>query len=333
MKTRLLKFLRCPSCQRELQLIDRHEVDGEVESGRLVCADCDRAFIIRDFVPRFVPAENYAGSFGLQWNRFRETQLDSHSGVPISTNRFFRQTEWHCDTLGGKLVLDAGCGAGRFAEVALSCDADLIAIDYSTAVDACWQNLGRHPNLHVVQADIYQLPFQPGNFDFVYSLGVLQHTPDVERAFMALTQQLATGGRLVVDLYLWNLGYLFHPKTWLRPFSTRLEPQRLFGVVERWTPRMLTVSRSLGRIPLLGRYLKRLIPVADYEGVYPLSDDQLLEWGILDTYDWLSPRYDQPQTAKTLRRWLEQANLQDIEVFKADHLTGRGRRVAASGEA
>ena len=303
-----------------------------MESGRLVCAECDRVFPILDCVPRFVLAENYAGSFGLQWNRFRTTQLDSHSGVTISADRFFRQTGWDCDELAGKHMLDAGCGAGRFAEVALSCGAELIAIDFSTAVDACWQNLRNHPHLHVVQADIYQLPFRPGSFDFVYSLGVLQHTPNVERAFMALAQQLAPGGRLTVDLYLRNLGHLFHPKTWLRPFTTRLEPQRLFALIERWTPRMLSMSRFLGGVPLLGRYLKRLIPVADYRGVYHLSEDQLLEWGTLDTFDWFSPRYDQPQTARTLRKWLQQASLQDIEVFKADHLTGRGRRLIVGSE-
>ena len=33
-----------------------------------------------------------------------------------------------------KLILDVGCGAGRFAEIALKAGANLIAIDYSFAV-------------------------------------------------------------------------------------------------------------------------------------------------------------------------------------------------------
>lgn len=324
MKPSLLGLLCCPNCKAGLSLNEANEVDGEVESGRLVCAGCKGSFPVIAFVPRFVPSENYASSFGLQWNRFRKTQLDSHTGQPISRNRFLRQTAWH--DLSGKWVLDAGCGAGRFAEVALSLGATLVAVDYSLAVDACWKNLGDHPNLHVVQADIYKLPFKAEQFDFVYSLGVLQHTPDVRRAFMGLPALLKPGGCLVVDLYLRGLGSLLHPKRWLRPISRRIKPDRLFEIVERWAPALLSISRTVGRIPLIGRYLRRLIPVANYQGVYPLSEELLLEWAVLDTYDWLSPRYDHPQTTATLRAWLMEADLQDADVFKVDHLTGRGRR-------
>jgi uncharacterized protein YbaR (Trm112 family) len=329
MKHSLLELLCCPECKADLQLTEASEVDGEVESGSLVCAGCKRTYPIVDHVPRFVPAENYASSFGFQWNRFRKVQLDSHTGQSISHERFLRQTGWN--DLSGKLVLDAGCGAGRFAEVALALGATLVAVDYSSAVDACWQNLGDQSNIDVIQADIYELPFYSGQFEYIYSLGVLQHTPDVKRAFMALPEQLAAGGRLVVDLYMKNLGSYLHPKTWLRPFTRGIRQDRLFAIVERWSPVLLSISRAVGRIPLIGRYLKRLIPVANYEGHYPLSEDQLLEWAVLDTFDWLSPRYDQPQTAATLRAWLTEADLQDVEVFKADHLTGRGRKPKGSG--
>ncbi len=329
MKPSLLEIICCPNCKADLRLTEAGDIEGEAESGTLVCAGCGRTYPVVGCVPRFVPAENYASSFGFQWNRFRKVQLDSHTGQPISRDRFMRQTGWH--DLSGKMVLDAGCGAGRFAEVALSLGANLVAVDYSSAVDACWQNLRDHPAIHVIQADICQLPFRIGQFDCVYSLGVLQHTPDVEQAFMALPEQLAARGWLVVDLYMRNLGSLLHPKTWLRPFTRRIREDRLFAAVERWAPPLLSISRALGRIPLIGHYLKRLIPVANYEGVYPLSEDQLLEWAVLDTFDWLSPRYDQPQTAATLRAWLTEADLQEVEVFKADHLTGRGRKSPGGG--
>jgi len=62
----------------------------------------------------------------------------------------------------------------------------MMALDYLSAVDACYANLKDHPNLHVVQGDIYELPFAKGAFSFIYSLGVLQHTPDVAKVFAAL---------------------------------------------------------------------------------------------------------------------------------------------------
>jgi 2-polyprenyl-3-methyl-5-hydroxy-6-metoxy-1,4-benzoquinol methylase len=55
----------------------------------------------------------------MQWNRFSKTQLDSHSGHPISAKRFWEATQWQTRGSRRKLVLDVGCGAGRFAEIAL----------------------------------------------------------------------------------------------------------------------------------------------------------------------------------------------------------------------
>jgi hypothetical protein len=77
---------------------------------------------------------------------------------------------------------------------------------------------------------------------------------------------------------------------------------------------------------LAGKLLKRLVPVANDEGILPLSEKQLREWALLDTFDWLAPAYDQPQTATTLRHWFEAADMSEIEVQKVVLLTGRGRK-------
>lgn len=77
-------------------------------------------------------------------------------------------------------------------------------------------------------------------------------------------------------------------------------------------------------MPLVGRALKRIVPVADYTGRFPLSDRQLKEWALLDTFDMLAPTYDYPQTAATVRQWFEHAGLVQIEVGHWSHLVGRG---------
>jgi len=314
----LLDVLRCPRCTASFSERD----------GSLRCEGCGATVPVVDGIPRFVAAENYAASFGFQWNRFRQTQLDSCSGAPISRDRFFRQTGWSEAALAGRRVLDVGCGAGRFAEVALRAGATVVAVDYSTAVDACRANLP-HPNLHVVQADIYALPFAPASFDYVYSLGVVQHTPDVERAVKALAAPLKAGGELVVDVYQKHWRAWLHPRTWLRPLTTRVDGQRLFRTVERLTPALLRASNAVGAIPVVGLQLRRFVPVANYTGILPLSPAQLQEWAVLDTYDWLAPKFDQPQTPETLARWLSDAGLTGVEVFRSDHLTGRGRKPPA----
>lgn len=332
MKPELLALLRCPNSGGALELTGGVYSDGIIESGWLVAQDGLHRYPIRGAVPRFVAQSNYADNFGMQWNKFRTTQLDSRSGHPISAERFWSSTNWSPSELAGQWVLDAGCGAGRFAEVALNAGARVVALDYSGAVDACYANLRHHPNLHVVQGDIYTLPFYEGSFSFVYSLGVLQHTPDVAKAFFALPPMVAHGGKLCVDYYgkTWKSALL--PKYWLRPFSKRVPIPRLFSIVEYWVPRLLPISVGLGKIPILGSSLKRVVPVVSYVGELPLNEQQQLEWSLLDTFDMFSPAYDHPQTAGTVRRWLEQSGMQDIAVLNVGHLVGRGTKASAVAE-
>jgi hypothetical protein len=72
------------------------EADGKnsqlIDVGWLVSEDGQHRYPIRSGIPRFVPESNYADNFGVQWNHFRQTQLDSHSGLPISSGRFWLAT-------------------------------------------------------------------------------------------------------------------------------------------------------------------------------------------------------------------------------------------------
>jgi SAM-dependent methyltransferase len=326
MHVELLEILRCPQTRQRLRLVDPHYQGDRVESGELVTEDGTKRYPVRNFVARFAPASNYTDNFGMQWNTFRQTQLDSYSGHPISGKRFWESTRWRPEEIRGQRMLDAGCGAGRFAEIAVQAGARLVALDFSSAVDACFANLKQYPNLDVVQGDIYALPFQEGIFPFVYSIGVLQHTPDVGKAFAALPPMVAPGGRLCVDFYGKRFGTMLHSKYFLRPLTKRVPQQTLFRFLQKTVPIMLPVSLAVGRIPVLGRPLKRFIPVVNYSGMYPLDDVQLREWALLDTFDMLAPEYDQPQSAETVRKWLGAAGLADVEVFRPGHLVGVGRK-------
>lgn len=324
MRKELLEVLRCPKTGQRLLLEESVYDNGCIRSGRLASEDGKFCYQIQNFIPRFVPKSNYADNFGMQWNKFRQTQLDSYSGHPISTDRFWHATGWRPEDIAGKWVLDCGCGAGRFAEVALNAGAKVVALDYSSAVDACYANLKHHDNLYLVQGNIYELPFLESFFPFVYSLGVLQHTPDVEKAFAALPPVLGSGGKICVDFYWRRIRTMLHAKYLFRPITKRMHQQNLFSLLESIVPTLLVISQSVGRIPKVGRFLKRLLPVADYTGIFPLSKQQLKEWALLDTFDMLAPEYDNPQSSKTVRSWLEKAGLVDVEVFHASHLVGRG---------
>ncbi len=319
-----LDFLRCPRCGGELSLAVDQERDGEVERGALRCGGCSSSFPIERHVARFVPEESYASSFGLQWNAFRKTQLDSTTGLPISRNRFFAESGWSAENLAGKRVLDVGCGAGRFSEIALASGARLVSVDFSTAVDACMATLGPHPRLTVLQADVYHLPLAPESFDYVYCFGVLQHTPDPRAALLALVPPLKHGGRLALDFYKRLAANVLWAKYWLRPLTRRMKPERLFAIVKSAVPRLLPVSNALVSVPRLGPRLRYLLPVMNYRGVFPFSAEQHREWSILDTFDMLAPAHDHPQSPSTVRSWLQEAGLREIEVRDEGLVVGRG---------
>ena len=90
---------------------------------------------------------------------------------------------------------------------------------------------------------------------------------------------------------------------------------------------LLKVSRILRRIPFIGKLLARVIPVADYSTILPLSEKQIREWAILDTFDWLTPTYDNPQTRKTIHKWLIEFGFEKIQVLKEGHIVGRGNKL------
>jgi SAM-dependent methyltransferase len=318
-----LDVLRCPDCGSMLSLQGEDNM-GEVETGTLICAGCTASYPIERGIPRFVPPKNYADNFGVQWNLFKRTQLDSYSGQPISRNRFTSYTGWTEEQLCGRLVLDAGCGSGRFAEVALSLGARVIAIDFSNAVDAARENLGDKGEIDFVQADIDALPFAPGTFDAVYSLGVLPFTPDPGKSFRSLGRITAPNGRLCIDVYPAGWKNIFFAKYWIRPITRRIGADTSLKLVRRLFSPLYRLSRLVSPIPVVGHYLRYLIPVVNYTDVYPLNDAQLREWALLDTYDMWAPAYDKPQTVATVRTWFRDAGFTDVEALHMGFVVGRG---------
>lgn len=282
---------------------------GEIREGTLVDRRTGSKYPIIGGIPRFVPAANYAANFGLQWNTFASTQLDSKAGIHFTFNTFWNNTGWKPRELHGKTVLEAGSGAGRFTEILLDAGARVISFDYSSAVEANWRNNGTRGDLLLFQGDIYDIPFENDTFDFVFCYGVLQHTPDPARAFEALLSKVRPGGRLSVDYYLKTPypSVFSTPKYLWRPITTRLPPEQLFRIVSWYVPKWFpidTVLKSiLFRIPSLGPMLAGLIPIPCWNHLrMGLSYRQRLEWAILNTFDALGARYDTPMTPAELER-------------------------------
>jgi SAM-dependent methyltransferase len=250
-------------------------------------------------IPRFGEVDNYTGSFGTQWNIFRETQLDTPGVEPGPTEqRFFAETAWDPTDLAGLDILEVGSGAGRFSQVVLSrTGANLYSIDFSTAIEANLANNGAiaPERFHLAQASIYEMPFPDNSFDKAFCLGVLQHTPDFEQSIQSLVRKAKTGGEVVVDFYcIRGFWTKISAKYLLRPLTRHMPQERLLRTIERHIGWLIKAHQGLTRLGLGA--LTRFLPIVDLRTFPPgLTAEQRREWAVLDTFDIYSPEYDNPQ--------------------------------------
>jgi SAM-dependent methyltransferase len=263
-------------------------------------------------IPRFVPKDNYAESFGFQWNRFVQTQIDRERDTAgVSGQRLFIETGWWGPALDGLDILEVGSGAGRFTRALLTqTKANIYSLDYSNAVEANWRNNAdvADGRLHLSQASIYEMPFPDNSFDKTLCLGVLQHTPDFAKSVAALVAKTKPRGEIVVDFYTvrgwWTK---LHAKYMLRPFTKRMDHSRLLNLIDRNADRLVSTYRAMTKMGL-GK-LTRFLPVVDIDGTFPkgLTEKQIREWVVLDTFDMFSPEHDHPQTIQAVKTMFEEA--------------------------
>jgi SAM-dependent methyltransferase len=281
---------------------------------------CGRTYPISNGIPRFVGAENYCGDFGVQWNLFRETQLDSYAGVNCSETRLARCLRGNLPGLKDRKVLEAGSGAGRFTEILLKYGSVVHSFDYSNAVESNALNNGHHDNLVLVQADIQRMPFARESYDCVICLGVLQHTPDPEESIRCLWEMVAPGGTLVIDHYVWKWRNVLPPpiggaEILYRQLILRLPRSARFKAVRAltdfWFPWHWRFKDSL----FIQRALRRISPVHFYYPQQRLRDRQMYyEWALLDTHDGTTDFYKHHRAPGQIRTFLEQIGASDIAV-------------------
>lgn len=328
MKERFLEYFVCPTHKTPLELTQVTASEGErIQTGTLTDAEHGCTFQIERFIPHFAPDDNYAKSFGLEWNIHNRTQYDNQSGHDLSERRFKVETGWPAD-LSGELMLEAGSGSGRFTEQALKTGATVLSFDYSSAVEANYASNGHHPNLCLVQADIFNMPYRESSFDKVLCLGVLQHTPDPKRAFQELVKRLKPGARIATDIYKKTLfSYWLSTKYWVRPFTRNVAPEKLYPRLKAYVDFMWPLTRVFRKIPK-GTAINWRLLVADYSNALPDAPEEVWkEWAYLDTFDMLSPRYDIPETLGNFTRWHEEAGLEEIDVqYGFNGIEGRGMR-------
>jgi SAM-dependent methyltransferase len=232
----------------------------EIQDGALLCDQCSTFYVVSHYIPRMLPDHlsrdvDFARRYLIELERIRKTHQeaggktkDSLAQLKNATirNFGFEWKQWSAfgwgdevsmektrkifdykvmfspAELGGKLVLDAGCGNGRYAAVASEYGGEVIGVDLSDAVDVAWENTKNDPKMHIVQGDLFKLPLKKNIFDFIFSNGVLMHTGDARKAFFSIASHLKNDGAITIHLYHKGNPFYEFNDWWLRGIITRI---------------------------------------------------------------------------------------------------------------
>jgi SAM-dependent methyltransferase len=372
MKKSFLKLVVCIKCHGELACESFQEAQGdEVESGLISCG-CGASYPLIGGIPRLLPPElqsmlwemhpeffhayrerlpkellpneegqkappsddealsaqrDTALSFGYEWREFSEMLPDYEANFRWYFERF------PLDSFAGKRILDAGCGTGRHTfHMARSGASEVVAMDFSQAIEVAAHNNRENPNTHFVQADIYHPPFLPDSFDFVYSLGVLHHLPDPEKGFRTLLPLLREGNYMNIYLY-WNLeGEAAWRRTALsvvtnvRRLTTRM-PHTLLKKLS-W----LIAAGFQGVFVLPSRALARFERTRSLADRIPLGHYRKYSFRVLytDQFDRFSAPLENRYSRAEVAAWFERAGLDDVVVLGGAGWRASGRRVSSA---
>src|SRR5687767_4382726 len=140
----LIRLLRCPACGGVFH--------AEAADSLLACGTCGRHVPVIDGIPRFVQlgddetANRTSASFGYEWTHFNDWR---DSG---STNFADYFAGIDLGSLRDAVVLDAGCGMGRHARQIAMFAGQVIAVDFSAAIEQAARNTADYPNVSCAQA-------------------------------------------------------------------------------------------------------------------------------------------------------------------------------------
>ena len=309
MKKEYVKYLCCIDCKGKLVLKEEKIFNKRIQNGLLVCKHCSKTYPVFNFIPRFSRSKGYASSFGTQWKTFAKAQIDIGKNQESSI-RFKSEVGWSADEISNSLALEVGCGAGRFVDVVSKFGAKLIiGVDITDAVDAAYKNLGSRDNVFIIQADIYNMPFREQTFNFVYSIGVIHHTPEPKVAFDNMLIPLKNKGKIALSVYeislydrpnrnslniatkdlLWSLN-LWRCELF-RTITTKLPHVAMVVYCKTFVP----ILHYLNKIPLL-RFFRYFFPSTCYRNL-PVA------WSMLDTMDTYSTKIVHQYRAKDIFQW------------------------------
>jgi ubiquinone/menaquinone biosynthesis C-methylase UbiE len=293
----------------EINIIKRDK--DIIESGLLVSSTGEYPII--NGIPRFISnhLDNYADSFGYEWHKWQRTQFDSENiGKPIygyTSNMWERITGIQTD-LTGKIILDIGCGPGRFIEVARKKNAICIGIDYSQAVEVAADNFHGDSNVCICQADALNLPIKTDILDGAFAIGVLHHTPNPLKGVREAFRVIKSGGWFALSVYGKRGYYDYFIVTFWRQIFKSLWPIFKHYPALIYSYLTVYVIKTISLIPYIGKYFCKAMQL-----ILPCVILQDINWSLLDTFDSITPSYQSTHESYEVFQWFKTCDFKNIE--------------------
>lgn len=209
MRECLLNLIVCPCCGRKLYLEDSVYNGDEIVNGSLICSGCEKIYPVLNGVPRLLESSekirDTAKGFGELFRLRKRGKFEKETLYGGSEEKefrdFFKKLLIQESDLKNKVILDAGCGVGRLTKNLGEFECEVVGIDIHDSIEIAHMECINYPNVHIIQADLFNLPFPKQTFDYVWCEGVLPYTYKPRIGFSVLASVLRAGGRIYIWVY------------------------------------------------------------------------------------------------------------------------------------
>lgn len=289
--------------RRHFEFLERFKKDLPKRVVKEWRAEIDQ---IEDLDAFMVHQRKTADSFAFEWNKiYQENDFEKNNFLHF-LSPFVKEVD-----LRAKVVLDAGCGSGRFCKQAAKAKVKMVVgVDLGESVELAYRLNRKFKNVCIIQGDIYQMPVFSG-FDLVYSIGVLHHLPEPEKGFLGLSQFLKKKGKMLVWVYNRRNNnravYIYEP---LRTVTRRLPKKLLYYLCFGPAAVVEGFNRLTKFLNFLGvKKIAKKIPFFYYAN-FPFN------MKLNDAFDVLATPKSNLYYVKEIEDWFKRARLLKIKSFE-----------------
>jgi len=229
-------------------------------------------------------------SFQKEWSIYDYNDKTWGLNVEERKKIFLRDMDVIPEKLRNKIILDAGCGNGTLSMGLSDFGMRVVAMDIID-LRRIKKEIKANSNVHFIQGSVLEPPLKLGLFDFVFSSGVIHHTPDPKKAFRELIKLVKIGGKIYIWVYRKKKG-----------------PKDLI---------IYSISRITSRLPIsfqnliysLFTMIFRTIEIFNRKKIKKNRTERMVWF-----YDSLSPRYQSRHSLEEIFSWFKEEKISNIKL-------------------